>query len=94
MNKYNKTETDSEIQRTIQQLPKEGEVGRGTKQVKVQTTSYKINKSQGCNVQKRKYCQYFIITTWCAIPKNTESLCCISEVSMVSQLHITKKYTC
>ena len=30
--------------------------------MKVQTTSYKINKSQGCNVQKRKYCQYFIIT--------------------------------
>ena len=29
---------------------------------KVQTTGYKINKTQGGNVQHREYGQYFIIT--------------------------------
>ena len=59
-NKQNKTETDSQIQKTNWQSPKEvggglGEIGAGG--VDVQTFSYKINKSQGCNEQLSKYCQ-------------------------------------
>ena len=37
-----------------------GEIGQGDEEV--QTTRYKINKLQGCNVQHREYSQYFIIT--------------------------------
>ena len=35
-------------------------IGKGY--LKVQTISYKINKSQDCNTQHREYNQYFIIT--------------------------------
>ena len=61
MNKYNKTETDSQIQRTNWWLP----VGRGKMRVgdeEVQTTMYKINKLQGYIVQHREYSQYFTVT--------------------------------
>ena len=35
-------------------------IGKGCEEV--QTTRYKINKLQGCNVQHKKYIQHFIIT--------------------------------
>ena len=68
VNEYNKTETDSQIQRTNQWLPEGRKVEGGAKQVKgikrLQTASYKINKSQGYNLQHREYSHYFIISLY------------------------------
>ena len=40
----------------------EGRVMIGGGDYEVQTTRYKINKIQGCNIQKREYSQYSVIT--------------------------------
>lgn len=37
-----------------------GKIGEGDSEV--HTTSYKIKKTWGCNIQHRDYIQYFIIT--------------------------------
>lgn len=60
---YNKTETGS--QRTSQWLQVGKEMGEGQQRgrgLEVRTTRYKINKTQGCNVQHREYSKYFLIT--------------------------------
>ena len=54
---YNNKATDSQIQRTNQQLP----VGRGKEQEKeIQTTMYNTNKLQAYIVKHREHSHYFI----------------------------------
>ena len=66
-NEYNKTESDSQIQRTNYWLPVgrgkgEGAIeGQGIKRYEL-FIMYKRNKIQGYLVQHREYNQYFIIT--------------------------------
>ena len=46
----------------------------------VQTTRYKINKlnkSQGCNAQHRKYSQHFAITLYSILEKGMATYCSI-----------------
>ena len=53
MNKYNKAETDSQIQRTNYWLPEERGSGEGLNSwrgLRGANYSFKINKSQECNV--------------------------------------------
>ena len=51
---------NSQIQRTDWWLPEAvGEMGEGGQ--KVQTSNYKINKSQGCKVQYGDYMVYYIL---------------------------------
>ena len=51
MNKYNKTETDTENKLMVARGEVGGWIGElGEGEQEVQTTSYKINESKGCNV--------------------------------------------
>ena len=50
MSKQNKTETDSQMKRKNWWLPEKKWVWGWIKQIKVQSSSYKVNKLWDCNV--------------------------------------------
>lgn len=68
---------------------------------KVQTFSYKINKSQGYDVQYREYNYNLITIITCMVTDcyylssggnfmsyvNVQSLCCTSEINIICQLY-------
>ena len=65
MSKYNKTErlTENKLMVTREERGRRrGEIGEGDSEVRI--GSYKVNKSQGCNVQHRDYSLCFIITLY------------------------------
>ena len=73
--KQNNTDTENKL--VVGRVWEVGEIGETDQEV--QTISYIINESQGCNVQHKEYSQLYYNFVWWVMYKNIESLYCTPE---------------